>query len=105
MFAIVSTRTRGPQLLPLVTSTPALIFWGLDAYYLHQERMFRKLYEAAAHRLATGSAAPDISPFDMDASRYSSQVPGLLPTLFAGHVLAIPAMLTVLVVAYTLMSA
>ena len=25
---------------------PALCFWGLDAYYLRQERLFRKLYEA-----------------------------------------------------------
>jgi hypothetical protein len=24
---------------------PALCFWGLDAYYLRKERMFRKLYE------------------------------------------------------------
>ncbi|MBI5061335.1 MAG: hypothetical protein HZB67_03395 [Candidatus Aenigmarchaeota archaeon] len=24
---------------------PVLIFWGLDAYYLRQERLFRKLYE------------------------------------------------------------
>ncbi len=24
---------------------PAIVFWGLDAYYLHQERLFRKLYD------------------------------------------------------------
>lgn len=25
---------------------PALCFWGLDSYYLRQERLFRKLYDA-----------------------------------------------------------
>lgn len=25
---------------------PALLFWGLDGYFLAQERLFRKLYEA-----------------------------------------------------------
>lgn len=24
---------------------PTLVFWGLDGYYLHQERLFRKLYD------------------------------------------------------------
>lgn len=27
---------------------PALVFWGLDAYYLQLERKFRKKYDAAA---------------------------------------------------------
>jgi hypothetical protein len=26
---------------------PALCFWGLDAYYLRQERLYRKLFEKA----------------------------------------------------------
>ena len=24
---------------------PAIVFWGLDGYFLHQERLFRKLYD------------------------------------------------------------
>lgn len=31
--------------LPLI---PALTFWGLDGYFLAQERLYRKLYDAAA---------------------------------------------------------
>src|SRR4051812_7194957 len=30
----------------LLAVLPALCFWGLDAYYLRQERLFRKLYDA-----------------------------------------------------------
>ncbi len=32
----------------LVAVLPTLIFWGLDAYYLQQERKFRGLYNDAA---------------------------------------------------------
>lgn len=28
----------------LITYLPIIVFWGLDAYYLRQERLFRKLY-------------------------------------------------------------
>lgn len=31
--------------IPYIT---ILIFWALDSYYLHQERLFRKLYEQVA---------------------------------------------------------
>lgn len=30
----------------LLAFFPGLAFWGLDAYYLRQERLFRKLYDA-----------------------------------------------------------
>jgi hypothetical protein len=29
----------------LVAYIPVIMFWGLDAYYLYQERLFRKLYD------------------------------------------------------------
>lgn len=32
----------------LVAIVPTLLFWGLDAYYLQQERKFRGLYEDVA---------------------------------------------------------
>lgn len=28
----------------LITYVPVLVFWGLDAYYLRQERLYRALY-------------------------------------------------------------
>jgi hypothetical protein len=41
---------------------PAFVFWGLDAYYLWHERLFRRLYvEAAAGRVSTYSM--DIAPY------------------------------------------
>ena len=29
----------------IIAYVPILVFWGLDAYYLRQERLYRKLYE------------------------------------------------------------
>src|SRR6266704_4015267 len=76
VFAILSTRERTQSWPVLIALAPALVFWILDAHYLRQERLYRCLYLAAGRRLTR--------------------------TLFASHVLAIPAMLTVLIVTYHL---
>src|SRR6266568_4303355 len=102
VFAILSTRERTQSWPVLIALAPALVFWILDAYYLRQERLYRCLYLAAGRRLTDGEAGPDVAPFDMDVSRYSSHVRSFTRTLFASHVLAIPAMLTVLIVTYHL---
>lgn len=49
----------------LVAYVPIVIFWGLDSYFLHQERLFRKLYD----RVRTGSGESD---FSMNTSVVSS---------------------------------
>lgn len=36
---------RSASLLPLFLIGPIIVFWGLDAYYLWRERLFRNLYE------------------------------------------------------------
>lgn len=40
---------------------PAAVFWGLDAYYLRQERLFRGLYDLVAQ------GSQEVGPFSMDA--------------------------------------
>lgn len=45
-----------------------IIFWSLDAYYLWQERLYRRLYEKAAE------GSPETEPFTMDASVYKEEV-------------------------------
>ncbi|HEX5727681.1 MAG TPA: hypothetical protein VFX98_19575 [Longimicrobiaceae bacterium] len=46
--------------LVLVAFVPALIFWGLDGYYLWQERRFRALFDAVRAR------TPAIDPYSMN---------------------------------------
>ena len=56
----------------LVALLPASAFWGLDGYYLRQERLFRKLYDGV--RKGESSKGDD-GPFSMDTSPYVGQVP------------------------------
>lgn len=45
---------------PLLFLLPLLVFWGLDAYYLYQERLFRRLYDKVRR--------DEISNFEMNPS-------------------------------------
>lgn len=103
VLAIVAGTHSGTVFAP-VALVPIGVFWGLDAYYLRRERLFRCLYADAAHRLIGGLAATgdiaDLPPFDMDISRYSSRVPNYARTLVAPSVLTIPAMNLLGVLAY-----
>jgi hypothetical protein len=64
---------------------PVVFFWFLDAYFLHQEKLFRKLYEeVAADRIAS-------EDFSLDTSPAIRATPGLIRvavsrTLLAFHV-------------------
>lgn len=42
IFALASIDTN--KLFFIVAYLPVIIFWGLDAYYLQRERLFRALY-------------------------------------------------------------
>jgi hypothetical protein len=48
--------------LAFVALVPICFFWGLDAYYLRSERLFRMFYE----RVRQGSDG--VTPFGMDAT-------------------------------------
>jgi hypothetical protein len=59
ILAALATKDGDIRLaIPLLL--PAVCFWGLDAYYLRQERLFRKLYGKIAAQDAL------IPPFSMD---------------------------------------
>lgn len=61
----------------VVAVLPTLIFWGLDAYYLRQERLFRGLYDRARRPGA------DSEIFSMDTLVVRGDVKGWRATLFA----------------------
>ncbi len=46
LFALATTQATQPTKILLVGLAyfPALAFWTLDGYFLHQERLFRRLY-------------------------------------------------------------
>jgi hypothetical protein len=90
-FAVKGTNWK----LAAIGLMPVLIFWGLDAYFLRQERLFRSLYDQVRQRNA------QIEPFAMNAAAHASGVASwrrtlLSPTLapFYGPVFIIGVLLT-----------
>lgn len=56
---------------------PLVIFWGLDTFFLRQEKMYRKLYE----EVTSGNVKSD--KFTMDASVYSKDIDCYLVEVFS----------------------
>ena len=74
---------------------PVLVFWGLDGYFLRQERLFRGLYDQVRQH------NPRIEPFAMNAAAYAPPVASWARTLasrtlapFYGPVFVIGIVLT-----------
>jgi len=68
IFALAAGQAQAAYLL--VALVPTLAFWGLDGYYLRQERLFRKLYDGV-RKAAPSELEKD--PFSMDTSPYAEQ--------------------------------
>ena len=73
---------------------PAVIFWGLDGYFLWQERVYREVYNRVR------SKKPDDIDFDMETRHVSNDVPGWLravlsKTLIPFHGVLIAAIVVV----------
>lgn len=101
LFALAAKDAR--PLFVLVALFPALSFWGLDAYYLRQERLFRKLYDDL--RLMAQDRSRKVDPYSLSTEPYRKDVAGWFWTLWATTVIAVHGIvlvtiLTVLIVAF-----
>lgn len=99
VFALIAAKDA-PPLAALIALVPAVVFWGLDAYYLRQERLFRKLYQATVDDLTTGTA--QVPVLSMDIRPYSAAVPTWRTTLLSRTVVPIPAVLVAIAAGYAL---
>ena len=61
----------------IVVFFPAFMFWLLDAYYLRQERLFRKKYDEI------GKSAAELTDFSMDVSTVEKRVDSWLRVAFS----------------------
>jgi hypothetical protein len=69
-LVVVTLLLKGAEYQVWIAFIPLLVFWFLDAYFLWQERMYRKLYEwIIKNRLKT-----DEYLFDMNAYRFKDKV-------------------------------
>ena len=65
---------------------PVVGFWGLDAYYLRRERLFRRLYDHVRRVLEAtpnNPLAPEVTPFCMNTTPYEKEVDTFQKTLWA----------------------
>lgn len=78
-LVVVALLLKGTEYQVGIAFIPLLVFWFLDAYFLWQERMYRKLYEwVINNRLKT-----DESLFDMNASRFKDEVQSKFRIMFS----------------------
>lgn len=81
---------------------PALCFWGLNAYYLRQERLFRALHKQVAKSLAEQDEEATIPLFSLETTPTAESVDGWPWTLVAPTVLWIHLPIVAAVVAVTI---
>lgn len=98
---LLTARGTEPTLAVVAGLLPVFSFWGLDAYYLRQERMYRALYD---HVRKGAKMAPDLNGrFSLDAKPFRSAVPGRWRTLLAPSIVGFYAtVLSVVIVALAL---
>ncbi len=77
---VLASKDQRPS-FSFVILYPALVFWGLDAYFLRQERLFRKLYDSVRQQPTAQEGSPGW--FSLETANIEPQVPGFWSTLFA----------------------
>jgi hypothetical protein len=82
----------------LIAFIPLLVFWFLDSYFLHQERMYRQLHEwVINNRLKTEEYL-----FNMNAYRFQDKVQSKIRIMFSITLGWFYGSIAVLVVIYQL---
>jgi len=75
----VTLLLRGSKYQVLIAFIPILVFWFLDAYFLWQERLYRRLYNwVIKNRMDT-----DEYLFDMNAYRFKNEEQSKLRIMFS----------------------
>lgn len=75
----------------LIAYFPVLVFWFLDAFFLHQEKLFRKLYE----EVAAGNITSDL--FTMNTSLVRDRVPSITRVFFSKTLLPFHGVIVIIV--------
>lgn len=98
-LVVATLLLKGSKHQVLIAFIPLAVFWFLDAYFLWQERMYRKLYDwVINNRLKT-----DEHLFSMNAYRFKGEVQSILRIMFSitlGWFYGILALLTCIYTIY-----
>ena len=96
--AILALIISNPNpLFAVVALFSSLSFWGLDAYYLRQERLFRSLYDDLRIG-ATTKKIKKVEAFSLDTDKYNAQVPSWFRTLWSGSIFWLHGVVVIVIV-------
>ncbi len=97
-LVVVALLLKGTNYQVGIAFIPLLVFWFLDAYFLWQERLYRKLYEwVIDNRLKT-----DEYLFDMNAYRFEDKVQSRVRIMFSTTLGWFYGSIVILIVIYVL---
>jgi hypothetical protein len=86
-FSLVNPANK----LIFLAFVPALLFWSLDAYYLRQERLFRKLYNDTIKSSKKGS-------FSLNVEKYKDSVSSWFSIMFSCTLLSLHGTISLLII-------
>jgi hypothetical protein len=97
-LVVATLLLKGTEIQIFIAFVPLLIFWILDAYFLRQERIYRKLYDwVINNRLKTEEFL-----FDMNANRFKDEVQSIPRIMFSITLVLFYVPILVLVIIYVL---
>jgi len=98
-LVVVTLLLKGTKYQVWIAFIPLLVFWLLDAYFLWQERMYRKLYEwIIKNRLST-----DEYLFDMNAYRFKDEVQSKYRIMFSITLFWFYGAIAILIIIYSIL--
>lgn len=86
-------------IVKLALLLPIIAFWWLDAYYLHRERLFRKLYSWVVEKRLSGNKE---YLFDLNPNRFRNDEISLFKCMLRQSNLVYYGMMLVLLLVYCL---
>ena len=100
-LVVVTLLLKGNEYQVWIAFIPLLVFWFLDAYFLWQERMYRKLYEwVINNRLKTEEYL-----FDMNSYRFKGEVQSRFRIMFSITLGWFYISIAILIVIYSILTA
>lgn len=99
-LVVATLLIKGDGVQIYISLIPLLMFWFLDAYFLHQERLYRRLYEwVIANRLNTNE---DL--YNLNAYRFKDQVQSRIRIMFSITLASFYGLIAILILTYAILS-
>ena len=82
----------------LILFLPVIVFWYLDAFFLHKEKCYRKLYEWVVENRITSTE----HLYSLDYKRFESKVKSILSIMFSETLLPFYGLIVVILISLTI---